>query len=276
MHFESWSNFRNELFFNKLHRQFSSRCSDQRHLYGQPVAQQTEPRQFTLTCTHLKCLLIITCLIFNPSWIFIPCNMFMCTNKTCFAGVGTWPKQLILICLSYPCKSKKKSEFSVSRSHFDSRCKPFVSCSWMECDFCFAIENSRLFKTVICGTNSLCHCLSRDAEHIRLTAFQWRCDKVEMRGTCLGPEKSMQTKVVINFWKLYYNDSWSLSHLGYLYPGTTPVMIKLYHNRSCPWVWMAQVTKVPTIITKVPRLVPGSARVITHRGVFKLRAGVQR
>ena len=25
------------------------------------------------------------------------------------------------------------------------------------------------------------------------------------------------------------NDSWSLSHLGYLYPGTTPVMIKLDH-----------------------------------------------
>jgi len=32
------------------------------------------------------------------------------------------------------------------------------------------------------------------------------------------------------------SDSWSLSHLGYLYPGTTPVIIKLGHNRSCPWV----------------------------------------
>jgi len=31
-------------------------------------------------------------------------------------------------------------------------------------------------------------------------------------------------------------NSWSLSHLGYSYPGTTPVMIKLDHNRSCPWV----------------------------------------
>jgi len=30
--------------------------------------------------------------------------------------------------------------------------------------------------------------------------------------------------------------SWSLSHLGYLYPGTTPAMIKLDYNRSCPWV----------------------------------------
>jgi len=32
------------------------------------------------------------------------------------------------------------------------------------------------------------------------------------------------------------SDTWSLSHLGHLYPGTTPVMIKLDHNRSCPWV----------------------------------------
>ena len=32
------------------------------------------------------------------------------------------------------------------------------------------------------------------------------------------------------------SNTWSLSHLGYLYPGTTPVMIKLDHNRSCPWV----------------------------------------
>ena len=52
----------------------------------------------------------------------------------------------------------------------------------MEFDFCFAIENSRSFKTVICSTNSSSHCLSRDAEHIRLTAFRWRCDEVEMRG----------------------------------------------------------------------------------------------
>jgi len=75
----------------------------------------------------------------------------------------------------------------------------------MEFDFCFAIENSRSFKTVICSTNSSSHCLSRDAEHIRLTAFRWRCDEVEMRGTCLGAEKSMQTKVVINSGKFYYH-----------------------------------------------------------------------
>jgi len=42
-------------------------------------------------------------------------------------------------------------------------------------------------------------------------------------------------------------ESWSLSHLGYLYPRTTPVMIKLDHNRSCPWVQIAQAAKAPTI-----------------------------
>jgi len=99
----------------------------------------------------------------------------------------------------------KKSNISVSRSDFDSRCNPGVSSSWIEFDFCFAIEHSRSFKTVICSTNSSSHCLSRDTEHIRLTAFRWRCDKVEMRGICLEAQKSIQTKVVINSWKLYYD-----------------------------------------------------------------------
>jgi len=57
----------------------------------------------------------------------------------------------------------------------------------------------RLKSFFICITNSLSHCLSRDAEHTPLTAFCWRCDEVEMRGTCLEAQKSMQTKVVINF-----------------------------------------------------------------------------
>jgi len=100
---------------------------------------------------------------------------------------------------------KKNSNISVSRSDIDSRYKPGVSSSWMEFGFCFAIEHSRSFKTVICCTNSSSHCLSRDAEHKRLTAFRWRCDEVEMRGTCLEVQKSIQTTVVINSWKLYYD-----------------------------------------------------------------------
>ena len=42
------------------------------------------------------------------------------------------------------------------------------------------------------------------------------------------------------------------------------------------WAIYTQVTKAPNIITKVLRSVPGSTRVITHRGVFRLRAGVQK
>jgi len=89
-------------------------CSNQRPLYGQPIAQPTKLLWFTLTCARLKYLWIITWFIFNPSCIFSPCNMFMRTNKTCFAGVGTWPKPLFRIrisCLSYPCESKKIQNF---------------------------------------------------------------------------------------------------------------------------------------------------------------------
>jgi len=75
----------------------------------------------------------------------------------------------------------------------------------MDFEFGFPIENSRLFKTVICSTNSLSHCLFRDTEHIRLTGFRGRCGEVEMRGTCLEGQKSIRTKVVINSLKLYYD-----------------------------------------------------------------------
>jgi len=47
-------------------------------------------------------------------WIFSPCNMLMCTNKTGFAGVGTRPKTIFRIkncCLSYLRKSKKDQNF---------------------------------------------------------------------------------------------------------------------------------------------------------------------
>ena len=46
---------------------------------------------------------------------------------------------------------------------------------------------------------------------------------------------------------IFCYDSWSPSHLGYLHSVTTLVMIKLDHNRNCPWVSIAHVTKVPTI-----------------------------
>ena len=99
---------------------------------------------------------------------------------------------------------QKKSEFSVSRqTSIPGVNQVFPVFEWNS--IYFAIEISRSFRTVTCSTNSSSHCLSRDAEHTPLTAFRWRCDEVEMRGTCLEAQKSMQTKVVINSLKLYYD-----------------------------------------------------------------------
>ena len=50
--------------------------------------------------------------------------------------------------------------------------------------------------------------------------------KTEREKVCVCVRESDIVRVIVG----------SLSHLGYLYPGTTPVMIKLGHNRSCPWV----------------------------------------
>jgi len=48
---------------------------------------------------------------------------------------------------------------------------------------------------------------------------------------CARRSSRMHATVIGNLgkkiWKVEPNDSWSLSHLGHLYPGTTPVMIKL-------------------------------------------------
>jgi len=72
---------------------------------------------------------------------------------------------------------------------------------------------SQSFKTVIEGTNSGCHCLSRKCRtytfkkislHTRLIHFDWQREIVEMGGTCLREQKSIQAKVVFNSWKLYY------------------------------------------------------------------------
>jgi len=43
-----------------------------------------------------------------------------------------------------------------------------------------------------------------NAEHVRLITFQWQSEKVEMGGTCLGEQKSIQQKVVFNSGKLCY------------------------------------------------------------------------
>ena len=55
------------------------------------------------------------------------------------------------------------------------------------------------FFMVICSTVEIPRVtVDRDAQRIRLTAYRWRCDEFEMRGTCLEAQKSKQAKVVIN------------------------------------------------------------------------------
>jgi len=73
----------------------------------------------------------------------------------------------------------------VSRSGFDYWCVPGVfafpflrrASSSMEFDFCFAIKDSPIFKTVVCSTNSSSHYLSRECETYTFNSFSlavWR------------------------------------------------------------------------------------------------------
>jgi len=107
--------------------------------------------------------------------------MLMCTNKTDFAGIGTtWrPKTIFRIRMFsfVSMRITKNTEFSVSRSDLDARCKPGVFSSWMEFHFCFAIENSRSFKTVICSTNSSSLFIERCGTYTfnSFSLALWRC-----------------------------------------------------------------------------------------------------
>ena len=72
--------------------------------------------------------------------------------------------------------------------------------------FSFANENSprntpffldrskRLLEIQIPGNNVY----QENAEHIRLIIFYWQSETVEIGGTCLGEQKSIQSKVVFN------------------------------------------------------------------------------
>jgi len=69
------------------------------------------------------------------------------------------------------------------------------------CDRKFSDRSKRLFVVQIPQVIVY----RENAEHIRLTAFCWRCDEVEMRGTCLEAQESIQSKVVSNSWKFHYD-----------------------------------------------------------------------
>ena len=97
--------------------------------------------------------------------------------------------------------------------------------------FCYRKFSVRL-KLLIVVENSSSHSFQENAEHIRWTVFHWCCEEVEMRGTCLEAQISIQTKVVINSWKLYYDteDTFTRNHWRdfSIFEG----MKKFYYRRS--------------------------------------------
>ena len=113
--FKRWGNFQNESISKKKYIQFLIQCpgSNQAHHSLQTVSLPSERLWFNIhklkngLCENIY-------LIFNPWWMFSLCNLLMCTNKTCFAGVGTRPKTIFRIrirFLSYACESKKSHIF---------------------------------------------------------------------------------------------------------------------------------------------------------------------
>ena len=101
--------------------------------------------------------------------------------------------------LSYPCESQKIQNFlSADQTWMPGVNQVFLVLEW---NFIFVLLSKILDRLKRLSVAQIPRvCLSRDAEHIRLTAFRWRCDDVAMKVTCssLEAEKSMQSKVVIN------------------------------------------------------------------------------
>ena len=139
--FESWGKFRNESLSKKdtLSSRPNVRTRDLCIVRLSPCHRSH--RGSTLTSKHLQCLCVNICLILNPWWIFSPCNMFMCTNKTCFAEVGTRQEHIFRIrisFLSYPCESKKNQNFlSADQTSIPgvTRCFLFLNRIWFL--FCY-------------------------------------------------------------------------------------------------------------------------------------------
>jgi len=67
----------------------------------------------------------------------------------------------------------------------------------MEFDLCFAIENSPTLKRLVLVQILELTVYQENTGYIRLTAFCWRGNEIEMRGSCLEAQKSVQTNLVI-------------------------------------------------------------------------------
>ena len=137
-------------------KQFSKRVNFQKKEHGflfpcqgsnlgrhcpQMVSLPLELSCFNIYNLHIHVLRVNIYHIFNPWWMFSPCNLLMCTNKTCFAGVETRPKTIFRIRISfrsYPCESKKIQIFCQQirlRFPVQTRCFQFLNGIWFL--FCY-------------------------------------------------------------------------------------------------------------------------------------------
>ena len=105
----------------------------------------------------------------------------------------------------------------------------------------FSKSISPLKKLLESGTIPQSRCYSRIG---RIFPFSSPCTSVhvvlvivvEYRHSVLARACLQDSACLFMCLRMCVCDSWSLSPLGYIYPETTPVVIKLGHNWSCLWV----------------------------------------
>ena len=92
-------------------------------------------------------------------------------------------------------------KISVSTSDFDSQCEQGVFAEQgFEWNLIFVLHRKfsgrlkRLFVRLVPRVTVY----QQNATHRPSTVFRWRCDEVEMRGTCSEAQKSMQANLIIN------------------------------------------------------------------------------
>ena len=132
-------------------------------------------------------------------------------HKTCFAGVMMVPQPIG----PFPAENsfsiwrtkKKLSADQASITGVYQVFSPFLSFAEpvLQWNLIFVLRSKilRSLKRLFVVRIPRVTIYQENARHIRLTAFRWRCDEVEMRRTCLEAQKSMQANLVINSWKLY-------------------------------------------------------------------------
>ena len=121
----------------------------------------------------------------------------ICTTRRWDRG-SIWGHTLFLSELNFRVKIRF---FSRSRPSFDFRCEPcivpkkilngfFFFCKWKfsEKHTFFSDRSKQLLVVQIPEVTVY----QENAEHIRLTTFHWQSETVEMGGTCLGDQKSIQ------------------------------------------------------------------------------------